>query len=140
MNTCLSGDSFLGGRAPSLGWGVGVAERAQRKQWPSPRMCSVLSVQELLGFKVSQRKAVSIQRLRSVKAGLSTGGRAFEDCSANPSDRETPLQTHRAQLTVKETKDRRGSLGASSQPERSPPPRGGLRKCRPLRPCPSSDH
>lgn len=142
MNTCLSGDSFLGGRAPSLGWGVGVVERAQRKQWPSPRMCSVLSVQELLGFKVSQRKAVSIQRLRSVKAGLSTGGRAFEDCSANPSDRETPLQTHWAQLTVKETKDRRGSLGPRASPRGARPLGEGSASaglCAPA-PAPTTEH
>lgn len=56
--------------------------RAQRKQWPSSKMGLVLGVQELLGFKVSQEMAVSIQRRRSAKAGLSTGGRAFEDCLA----------------------------------------------------------
>jgi hypothetical protein len=54
--------------------------RVQRNQWPSPKICLVLGVQELLGFKVSQRMAVSIQRLRSAKAGLSIGGRAFKDC------------------------------------------------------------
>lgn len=57
-----------------------VVGRVQRNQWPSPKICLVLGVQELLGFKVSQRMAVSIQRLRSAKAGLSIGGRAFKDC------------------------------------------------------------
>lgn len=71
---------------------MGVVRRAQRKQWPSPKTGLVLGVQELLGFKVSQRMAVSIQRLRSEKAELSTGGRAFKDCWATPATGRHPYK------------------------------------------------
>lgn len=70
---------------------MGVVGRAQKKQWSSPKICLVLGVPELPGFKVSQRMAVSIQRLRSAKAGVEHRRQGLRRLRGHPSDRETHL-------------------------------------------------
>lgn len=82
-------------------------------------VCLVLGVQGLLGFKGPQKMVVSIQRLRSTKAGWSTGGRAL-------TRRPLSHPSIRKAYTQGPADPRRGlrTAGAVSEPGASP---GGAR-------------